>query len=151
MSRLTRQFSKILKRQLLCIHWNYLYTLNKFHASGRRPQKNTATLMISLERLHLHARFLPQLRLEVGEWASSAPRTSISKVTAQTWMQLSQWETQEQNKVLPPTRACLAVPASTARVTGAADRKHRDTVGVSYLTTHRGLYLIMLSTEWEWD
>lgn len=48
-----------------------------------------------------------------------------------------------------PSRACLAVPASTARVTGAADGKHRDAVGVSYLSTHRGLYLIMLSAEWE--
>lgn len=68
--------------------------------------------MISLERFYFPAHSWPQLSLEVSEWLSQAQRMGISRLPAQHRIQPSHQDTQEQNKALPPSRACFAVPAA---------------------------------------
>lgn len=137
------QFSKILKCQLLWINWDYLHTLSYiFWAEGHRR------VWLYWWLFWKDFTFLRTPGPSIWRWASGfhKPRGCMSPG----WLhriQPSYQETQEQNKALPPSRACFAVPAGRAGVTAGADGKHRDTVGVCYFTTHRCLDLIMLSTD----
>lgn len=128
------QFSKILQCQLLWVHWNYLYTLNKSHASGQRPRRiwpywslgwkdfspmrtsGPGSVLRSVSEFHQ-----PQ-RPVLPSWLHRNNATQPPRSTGAA-------------QGVVPSRLCWGVPASTARVTGAADGKHPDTVGVSCFTT----------------
>lgn len=139
-SRLMLQFNQILKCQLLWIHGDYLHTLSyMLGAEGQR--RMWLCWWLVWKDFTFWPTPSPQLSLEMNEWLSQAQRMGISRLTAQHW---SHQETQEQNKALPPSRACFA---STAGGTAGADGKLRDTVDLCYFTTHRYLDMIMLSTE----
>lgn len=139
-SRLVFQFNKILKCQLLWIHCDYLHTLSyMLEAEGQR--RVWLCWWLVWRDFIFRSTSGPQLSLEMSEWFSQAQRMGISRLTAQRW---SHRETQEQNKALPPSRACFA---STAGGTAGADGKLRDTVDLCCFTTHRCLDMIMLSTE----